>query len=112
MATRRPDHIEALLTLGHILRELGEFEDALRILQRISELSPGHVNARAAYALTLFYKQDWTRAWQAFDVRFEFPDVVANVTLSAQGRCEVSCSALERRPSTGLALGAGRAGTR
>ena len=84
VATRRPDHIEALLTLGHILRELGEFEDALRILQRISELSPGHVNARAAYALTLFYKQDWTRAWQAFDVRFEFPDVVANVTLSGK----------------------------
>ena len=41
--SRRPDHIEALLTLA--LRELGQFEDALKVLARIGALSPGERNA-------------------------------------------------------------------
>lgn len=82
VATRRPDHLQALLTLGHVLREEGAFDDALAVLRRIGELAPGHVNAAAAYALTLFFKEDWPRAWQAFDVRFKFPDVVPTVTLT------------------------------
>src|SRR5262249_43268690 len=41
VATRRPDHLEAMLTLGHALRELGRFEAALKIFARIDELSPG-----------------------------------------------------------------------
>jgi len=82
VATRRPDHVQALLTLGHVLRELGDFEDALRVLRRINELAPDHINAQAAYALTLFFKEDWAQAWQAFDVRFKFPDAVPNVTLT------------------------------
>jgi len=82
VATRRPDHLSALLTLGHVLREQGAFDDALSVLRRIGELSPGHVNAAAAYALTLFFKEDWPRAWQAFDVRFQFPDAVPTVTLT------------------------------
>jgi tetratricopeptide repeat protein/glycosyl transferase family 9 (putative heptosyltransferase) len=82
VATRRPDHVPALLTLGHVLREQGVFEDALAVLRRIGELSPGHVNAAAAYALTLFFKEDWPRAWQAFDVRFKFADTVPTVTLT------------------------------
>src|SRR5690349_21566811 len=81
VATRHPDHVQALLTLAHALRELGAFEDALRVLRRISQLVPDHINAQAAYALTLFFKEDWAQAWQAFDVRFKFPDAVPNVTL-------------------------------
>jgi hypothetical protein len=82
VATRRPDHLPALLTLAHVLREQGAFEDSLGVLRRIGELSPGHVNAAAAYALALFFKEDWPRAWQAFDIRFKFPDVVPSVTLT------------------------------
>jgi hypothetical protein len=82
VATRHPDHVQALLTLAHALRELGAFEDALRVLRRISQLVPDHINAQAAYALTLFFKEDWAQAWQAFDVRFKFPDAVPNVTLT------------------------------
>jgi Tetratricopeptide repeat/Glycosyltransferase family 9 (heptosyltransferase) len=82
VATRRPDHVPALLTLGHVLRELGAFDDAVRVLRRISQLAPDHINAQAAYALTLFFKEDWAQAWQAFDVRFKFADAVPNVTLT------------------------------
>lgn len=82
VATRRPDHVEALLTLAHALRELGSFDDAIAVLGRIGELAPGHTRAHAAYALTLFYKEDWPRAWRAFDVRFKLIDVPPKVTLT------------------------------
>lgn len=62
--------IETLLTLAHAMRELGRFDDALKVLRRIAQLDPNHRGAHAAYALTLFYKEDWPRAWRAFDVRF------------------------------------------
>ena len=60
VASRRPDHVEALLTVAHSLREMGRFDEALKVLGRIRQLSPDHHRAAAAYALTLFYKQDWT----------------------------------------------------
>jgi hypothetical protein len=64
------NRVETLLTLANALRELGRFDDALKVLRRISQLDSNHRLAHAAYALTLFYKEDWPRAWRAFDVRF------------------------------------------
>jgi tetratricopeptide (TPR) repeat protein len=68
------NRIESLLTLASALRELGRFDDALKVLRRIAQLDPKHRGAHAAYALTLFYKEDWPRAWRAFDVRFRLMD--------------------------------------
>jgi hypothetical protein len=68
------DRIESLLTLASALRELGRFDDAVKVLRRIAQLDPNHRGAHAAYALTLFYKEDWPRAWRAFDVRFRLMD--------------------------------------
>lgn len=68
------NRIETLLTLANALRELGQFDDALKVLRRIAQLDPNHRGAHAAYALTLFYKEDWPRAWRAFDVRFKLMD--------------------------------------
>jgi hypothetical protein len=74
------NRIEALLTLAHALREMGRFDDALKVLRRIATLDPQHRSAHAAYALTLFYKEDWPRAWRAFDVRFKLMETPPVVT--------------------------------
>ena len=71
---RAPNHSDALLTLTHALRDMGHFDEALATLEGFLKLQPDHRGARAAYALTLFYKQDWPRAWRAFEVRFQFMD--------------------------------------
>jgi hypothetical protein len=68
------NRVETLLTLAHALREMSRFDDALKVLRRIAQLDPNHKGAHAAYALTLFYKEDWPRAWRAFDVRFKLMD--------------------------------------
>jgi tetratricopeptide (TPR) repeat protein len=73
-ADKNRNRIESLLTLASALRELGRFDDALKVLRRIAQLDPNHRGAHAAYALTLFYKEDWPRAWRAFDVRFRLMD--------------------------------------
>jgi hypothetical protein len=80
VATRRPDHIEALLVVANSLRDLGRFDDAIKVLRRIGKLQPGHQRAHAAYALTLFYMEDWARAWRAFDVRFKLMEKPPQVT--------------------------------
>lgn len=80
VATRRPDHIDALMTIAHSLRDLGRFDEALTVLRRIAKLDPKHQRAHAAYALTLFYMGDWERAWRAFDVRFRLMDQPPKVT--------------------------------
>lgn len=77
---RRPDHIDALLTAAHALRELGRFDESLAVLRRIAKLEPGYTRAQAAYALTLFYKEDWKNAWRAYDVRFKLMDQPPTVT--------------------------------
>jgi hypothetical protein len=81
IATRAPDDIDTLLTLAHSLRDLGRFDEALAVLARIAKLNPNHARAHAAYALTLFYKEDWPRAWRAFDVRFKLMDKPPMVTV-------------------------------
>ena len=71
---RAPNHSDALLTLTHALRDMGRFDEALTKLEGFLKLYPDHRDVRAAYALTLFYKEDWPRAWRAFEVRFQFMD--------------------------------------
>jgi hypothetical protein len=66
-----PAHLPTLFSLSDALRELGRFDDALKVLSRIRQIDPANVRAAAAIALTLFYKQDWPRAWRAYDVRFK-----------------------------------------
>jgi hypothetical protein len=81
IAGRFPDHIGTLLVLAHTLRELGRFDDALKVLQRVVSLDRENTQARAAHALTLFYKQDWDKAWPAFDVRFRLMEKPPAVTV-------------------------------
>ena len=69
-----PQHLPTLLALADTLRELGRFDEALAVLRRVSQLEPNNTRATAAAALTLFYKQDWARAWRAYDVRFNLID--------------------------------------
>lgn len=63
------DHVGALIALANALRELGKFDDALRVLSHTLKVSPDNTNALSSAALTFFYKEDWERAWKSFDVR-------------------------------------------
>ncbi len=81
ITTRYPDHIDSLLTLAHALRELGRFDEAIAVLGRVAKLDSNNARAHSAYALTLFYKEDWPRAWRAFDVRFRLMDSPPQVTV-------------------------------
>ena len=81
IAAKDPSHIETLLTLAHTLRDMGRFDEALAVLGRIAKLDRNHARAHAAYALTLFYKQDWPRAWRAYDVRFKLMETPPSVTV-------------------------------
>jgi hypothetical protein len=63
------DHVGALISLANALRELGKFDDALRVLSHTLKVSPDNTNALSSAALTFFYKEDWERAWKSFDVR-------------------------------------------
>jgi tetratricopeptide (TPR) repeat protein len=69
-----PEHLPTLLALADTLRELGRFDEALAVLRRVGQLEPNNTRATAAVALTLFYKQDWARAWRAYEVRFKLID--------------------------------------
>ncbi|MGI8526481.1 MAG: tetratricopeptide repeat protein [Pseudolabrys sp.] len=81
IATRYRGHVETLLTLAHTLRDMGRFDEAITVLQRIARIDRDNARAHAAYALTLFYKEDWTRAWRAYDVRFKLMESPPQVTV-------------------------------
>jgi Family of unknown function (DUF6165)/Tetratricopeptide repeat/Glycosyltransferase family 9 (heptosyltransferase) len=82
IVTRHPGHIDSLMTLAHSLRDLGRFDESIAVLERVARIDRKHARAHAAYALALFYKEDWARAWRAFDVRFKLMDQPPIVTRS------------------------------
>ena len=58
-----------MISLANSLREIGKFDDALRVLSHALKVSPDNTNVLSCAALTFFYKEDWARAWKGFDVR-------------------------------------------
>lgn len=87
IVSRLPDHIETLIVLADTLREMGKFDEAIAVLSRVLRLEPNNIDAHSRYALTLFYKEDWARAWKAYDVRFRLMDKPPTVSrLTSAGK--------------------------
>jgi hypothetical protein len=76
------------MTLAHTLRELGRFDEALNVLRHVLKVDPTHTAATAAAALTMFYKEDWARAWATYDVRFKLVDPPKVTRRGADGKPE------------------------
>lgn len=49
----------------------GRFTEALILLRFIRSIDPDHTDAAARLALTLFRREQWNEAWDAFDIRFK-----------------------------------------
>jgi tetratricopeptide (TPR) repeat protein len=80
VVARQKDHAGALIALANTLRDLGRFDEALRVLGHVLRSSPNDTNALSAAALTFFFKEDWQRAWRSFDVRFRLMEQPPAVT--------------------------------
>lgn len=80
VASRDNSNIDALIPLANALRDLGRFDEALKVLNHVLKISPGHTSALSSAALTFFYKEDWPRAWRTFDVRFRLMKQPPQVT--------------------------------
>jgi hypothetical protein len=81
VVSRQKDHVGALIALSNSLRDLGRFDEALRVLSHVLKISPGNTNALSSAALTFFFKEDWPRAWNSFDVRFKLMEQPPVVTM-------------------------------
>jgi hypothetical protein len=49
----------------------GRLTEALILLRFIRSIDPDHTDAAARLALTLFRREQWNEAWDAFDIRFK-----------------------------------------
>lgn len=81
VVSRNKDHVGALIALANALRDLGRFDEALRVLAHLLRISPDNTNALSSAALTFFFKEDWPRAWRSFDVRFRLMEQPPAVTM-------------------------------
>ncbi|WP_407050298.1 DUF6165 family protein [Methyloraptor flagellatus] len=65
-----PDHPLARANIGQFMIDLGQFDEAIAIFERLAAEGHDISLARAGHARALFAKEDWPRAWTAFGVRF------------------------------------------
>lgn len=78
-AGRRID-LKTLIRHANNLRETGRFSEAQAIYAEILNQRPGDLYASIGLMRTLFYQEDWDRAWPALDIRFRFMDNPPSVT--------------------------------
>lgn len=65
-----PGHPAARANLGQFLIDAGALDEAIAIFERLAAEGQRIPLALGGYARALFLKEDWTRAWPAFQVRF------------------------------------------
>ncbi len=81
-AVRPPSvtEISHLFTLGEHELQRGRLAEALILYRFVKTIAPDHIDAAARYALTLFRREQWAEAWDAFDVRFRLMAQAPRVT--------------------------------
>lgn len=81
-AVRSPSatEISHLFTLGEHELQRGRLAEALILYRFIKTIVSDHIDAAARYALTLFRREQWAEAWDAFDVRFRLMAQAPRVT--------------------------------
>ena len=85
---RAPNATEVahLFTLAEHEIVKGRFTEALILLRFIRSIDPEHTDAAARLALTLFRREQWNEAWDAFDIRFKLMSAQPTVKIrSAAG---------------------------
>ena len=85
---RAPNATEVahLFTLAEHEIVKGRFTEALILLRFIRSIDPEHTDAAARLALTLFRREQWNEAWDAFDIRFKLMSAQPTVKIrSAEG---------------------------
>lgn len=83
---RAPSETEIahLFMLGEHELQHGRLAEALILFRFVKTLAPDHIDAAARYALTLFRREQWADAWDAFDVRFRLMPEAPRVTMRDQ----------------------------
>lgn len=71
-AVRPPSQTEIahLFMLGEHELQHGRLAEALILYRFVKTIAPDHIDAAARFALTLFRREQWAEAWDAFDIRF------------------------------------------
>ena len=59
----------------------GRLTEALILLRCIRSIDPDHTDAAARLALTLFRREQWNEAWDAFDIRFKLMSAQPSVKI-------------------------------
>lgn len=72
--------ISHLFALGEHELQHGRFAEALILYRFVKTIAPDHIDAAARYALTLFRREQWAEAWNAFEVRFKLMQNTPHVT--------------------------------
>lgn len=62
LVTERPDDSPLLYLLGDVLRDRGEYEEAVEMFRRSAELAPDQIDPRSALAITLFFAHRYREA--------------------------------------------------
>jgi len=82
-AVRPPSSTEIshLFMLAEHEMQRGRLAEALILYRFIKMIAPDHIEAAARYALTLFRREQWAEAWDAFDIRFRLMANAPRVTM-------------------------------
>ncbi len=59
----------------------GRLSEAIILLRFIRSIDPEHTDAAARLALTLFRREQWNEAWDAFDIRFKLMSAQPSVKI-------------------------------
>jgi Family of unknown function (DUF6165) len=73
--------IAHLFALGEHELVKGRLTEALILFRFIRSIDPEHNDAAARLALTLFRREQWNEAWDAFDIRFKLMQAQPSVTV-------------------------------
>jgi len=73
--------ISHLFALGEHELVKGRLTEALILFRFIRSIDPEHNDAAARLALTLFRREQWNEAWDAFDIRFKLMQAQPSVTV-------------------------------
>jgi tetratricopeptide (TPR) repeat protein len=104
---RHPEHVEAHVLLGRILRELGEQERAIDEFDIALHLDPEHRAARRAIGYLCLERRDWSGAVRHLEISSATSprdDRVASALALARRHLESAAPAAEASPEPAAAL--------
>ena len=68
------EFIPAMINLGDIYREYGDFETAKSWFERVLNLQPSNPDAKFGLSMVLFLEGKWDQAWPLYETRLDNPN--------------------------------------